>query len=112
MSTTPIGDHALISDCRSTALIDRSGSVEWLCWPRVDAPSVFGRLLDPTAGHWSIAPVGDAVVQRRYLDRSMVLETHSPPPRERSSLLMLLSLGPESGATSSASAPRVCSSAA
>ena len=75
MSTTPIGDHALISDCRSTALIDRSGSVEWLCWPRVDAPSVFGRLLDPTAGHWSIAPVGDAVVQRRYLDRSMVLET-------------------------------------
>src|SRR5258706_11905031 len=75
MSTTPIGDHSVISDCRSIALIDRSGSVEWLCWPRVDAPSVFGRLLDPTAGHWSVAPVADAVVQRRYLDRSMVLET-------------------------------------
>ncbi|MEP6660719.1 MAG: glycoside hydrolase family 15 protein [Acidimicrobiales bacterium] len=75
MSTTPIGDHAVISDCRSTALIDRSGSVEWLCWPRVDAPSVFGRLLDPLAGHWSIAPVAAAAVQRRYLDRSMVLET-------------------------------------
>ena len=60
MSTTPIEDHALISDCRSTAIIDRAGSVEWLCWPRVDAPSVFGRLLDPAAGHWSIAPVADA----------------------------------------------------
>ena len=75
MSTTPIGDHALISDCRSTAIVDRSGSVEWLCWPRVDAPSVFGRLLDPTAGHWSIAPVADALVERRYVDRTMVLET-------------------------------------
>ena len=75
MSTTPIGDHALISDCRSTAIVDRSGSVEWLCWPRIDAPSVFGRLLDPTAGHWSIAPVGDATVERRYVERTMVLET-------------------------------------
>ena len=75
MSTTSIGDHALISDCRSTAIVDRSGSVEWLCWPRVDAPSVFGRLLDPAAGHWSIAPVAEATVQRRYLERTMVLET-------------------------------------
>jgi hypothetical protein len=75
MSTTPIGDHALISDCRSTALVDRQGSVEWLCWPRVDAPSVFGRLLDPTAGHWSIKPEADATVERRYLERTMVLET-------------------------------------
>jgi alpha,alpha-trehalase len=75
MSTTSIGDHALISDCRSTAIIDRHGSVEWLCWPRIDAPSVFGRLLDPAAGYWSIAPVGDATVQRRYVDRTMVLET-------------------------------------
>src|SRR4029434_6098447 len=75
MSTTRIGDHALISDCRSAAFVDRSGSVEWLCWPRVDAPSVFGRLLDPSAGHWSISPVGEAIVERRYVERTMVLET-------------------------------------
>src|SRR5215212_8449297 len=75
MSTTPIADHALISDCRSVALVDRAGSVEWLCWPRMDAPSVFGRLLDPAAGHWSIAPVAPAAVDRRYHERTMVLET-------------------------------------
>jgi GH15 family glucan-1,4-alpha-glucosidase len=75
MSTTSIGDHALISDCRSTAIVDRNGSVEWLCWPRLDGPSVLGRLLDPAAGHWSIAPIGAASVERRYVDRTMVLET-------------------------------------
>ena len=75
VSTTPIADHALISDCRSAAIVDRAGSVEWLCWPRTDAPSIFGRLLDPSAGHWSIAPVAEADVERRYVDRTMVVET-------------------------------------
>jgi alpha,alpha-trehalase len=75
MSATPIGDHALISDCCSVALVDKAGSVEWLCWPRLDWPSTFARLLDPEAGHWSIAPLAEATVSRRYLDRTMVLET-------------------------------------
>ena len=75
MSTTAIADHALISDCRSAALVDRSGSVEWLCWPRLDGPSVFGRLLDESAGHWRIGPSNPATVTRRYVDRTMVLET-------------------------------------
>jgi GH15 family glucan-1,4-alpha-glucosidase len=75
MSATPIGDHALISDCCSVALVDRAGSVEWLCWPRLDWPSTFARLLDPAAGHWSIAPLAEAAVTRRYLERTMVLET-------------------------------------
>jgi GH15 family glucan-1,4-alpha-glucosidase len=94
MSTTPIGDHALISDCRSTAIVDRSGSVEWLCWPRVDAASVFGRLLDPTAGHWSIAPVADATVKRRYVDRTMVLETTFNTATGSITLTDALSTGP------------------
>ena len=69
MSATPIADHALISDCRSMALVDRTGSIEWLCWPRVDAPSVFGRLLDADAGHWSIArSMPPSASTRRYLD--------------------------------------------
>lgn len=75
MSTTPIADHAIISDCHSAALVSRSGSIDWLCLPRFDSPSVFGRLLDDAAGHWSIAPVAEARTTRRYLDGSLVLET-------------------------------------
>jgi alpha,alpha-trehalase len=75
MSTTPIGDHALLSDCHSAALVTRDGSVDWLCVPRFDQPSVFGRLLGEAAGHWSIEPVPPSQVTRHYLDRSMVLET-------------------------------------
>jgi GH15 family glucan-1,4-alpha-glucosidase len=75
VSSTPIADHALLSDCHSAALIDRAGSVEWWCAPRFDSPSLFGRLLDDRAGHFSIRPGGDVRVERRYLDGTLVLVT-------------------------------------
>jgi alpha,alpha-trehalase len=75
MSTVPIADHALLSDCHSSALVTTSGSVDWLAFPRFDSPSVFARLLDDSAGHWSVRPAGDFSSRRRYLDRTMVLET-------------------------------------
>ncbi len=75
MSRTPIADYALISDCHSAALVSRAGSLDWLCLPRFDSPSVFGRILGDGAGHWSVGPTGTASVVRRYHDRSMVLET-------------------------------------
>jgi alpha,alpha-trehalase len=93
MSATPIADHALISDCRSMALIDRTGSIEWLCWPRVDAPSVFGRILDANAGHWSIAIDSAINVERRYLDMTMVLETTFTTPRGTAILTDALATG-------------------
>ncbi len=75
MSDRPIGDHALLSDSHSAALIDRRGSVEWLCLPRFDSPSVFGRMLDADAGHFQIGPVQNAEVSRAYLDGTLVLVT-------------------------------------
>jgi GH15 family glucan-1,4-alpha-glucosidase len=55
--------------------VDSAGSVEWLCFPRFDSPSVFGRLLDPDAGHWAIRPTTPFTVSRRYLPQGLVLET-------------------------------------
>jgi alpha,alpha-trehalase len=75
MASLPISDYAFVSDCRSAALISRDGSIDWLCFPRFDGPSVFGRILDDAAGHWSIRPVHDAEITRRYLAETLVLET-------------------------------------
>src|SRR5262249_30331258 len=75
MGSLPIGDYALLSDCRSAALVSRDGSVDWLCFPRFDGPSVFCRLLDTAGGHFGIRPAGEFQASRRYLDQTMVLET-------------------------------------
>jgi len=77
VSQRPIADYALLSDCRSAALVSRDGSIDWLCCPRFDSPSVFGRILDDAAGHWSIRPAEGTPFEssRRYLDGTMVLET-------------------------------------
>src|SRR2546423_1751174 len=75
-----IEDYGLLSDCRSAALVGRDGSVDWWCPPRFDAPSVFGRLLDPDAGHWSIRPAGPCRTTREYRAGSLVLRTRFETP--------------------------------
>jgi alpha,alpha-trehalase len=75
MDSLPIGDYALLSDCRTAALVSRDGSVDWLCVPRFDGPAVFCRLLDPACGHFAIRPVGEFRVSRRYVHYTLVLET-------------------------------------
>ena len=57
-ASQPIANYALLADCNSAALVDRSGSIDWLCLPRYDSSAIFSRLLDPDAGHWSIRPSG------------------------------------------------------
>ena len=75
MDGLPIGDYALLSDCRSAALVSRAGSVDWLCFPRFDAPATFARILDPAGGHFAIRPAGEFEASRAYLDQTMALET-------------------------------------
>jgi len=97
VSNTAIGDHALLSDCHSSALVDSAGSVEWLTFPRFDSPSVLARLLDDDAGHWAIRPVGDFSATRRYLDGTMVLETTLAAATGTVVLTDALAMGPDNG---------------
>jgi GH15 family glucan-1,4-alpha-glucosidase len=71
----PIAHHALLSDCRTGALVDSEGTLVWWPGPRFDAPSAFSALLDDGAGHWSIRPAGRFEAERRYLPGTLVLET-------------------------------------
>jgi GH15 family glucan-1,4-alpha-glucosidase len=71
-----IGDYALIGDCGSAALVSQHGSVDWLCLPRFDSPSLFAAILDrERGGCFRVAPVAPFRSRRRYVDGSAVLET-------------------------------------
>jgi GH15 family glucan-1,4-alpha-glucosidase len=73
-----IGEHALLADSRTAALVDPDGSVAWLCWPWIDSTPLFFSILDDgRGGTFSLRPARpDArVMSRRYHARSLVLET-------------------------------------
>ena len=72
----PIEDYALIGDCETAALVNRQGSIDWLCWPHFASPACFASLLGTEEnGRWWITPKEAARCSRRYLDHTLVLET-------------------------------------
>ena len=71
-----ISSYGFVSDCHTGALVAPDGSVEWLCLPRFDSPSMFCSLLDRSGGFWRLGPPGlGAPVSRRYEPGTNVLET-------------------------------------
>lgn len=65
----PIEDHALLSNCRTAALISREGDIDWLCLPRLDSASTFGALLgDADGGRWRLRPRADGARATRLYD--------------------------------------------
>jgi GH15 family glucan-1,4-alpha-glucosidase len=61
----PIAEYAFLSDCHTGALVAPDGSVDWLCVPRFDSPSIFASLLDREAGTFRFAPFGINVPSSR-----------------------------------------------
>jgi GH15 family glucan-1,4-alpha-glucosidase len=75
-SYPPIGDYGAIGDCRTLALVSRTGSIDWWCQPRFDSPFVFGRILDrEKGGSFDLEAEGLAAATRRYEERTAILET-------------------------------------
>lgn len=72
-----IEDYALLGNCRTAALVDRCGSLDWLCFPRFDSPACFSALLGSSDnGRWRICPSQPWTgTERRYRDSTMILET-------------------------------------
>jgi len=77
VQSQPIEAYALIGDCETAALVGADGSIDWLCWPRFDAPACFAALLGEAGnGRWRIAPVDPAIsTSRAYDGDSLILET-------------------------------------
>jgi GH15 family glucan-1,4-alpha-glucosidase len=77
----PIADYAFLSDCHTGALVAPDGSIDWLCVPRFDAPSVFGSLLDREAGSFRFAPFSVSVPTDRVYEpgtNTLVTTWHTP----------------------------------
>ena len=72
----PIAEHGIIGDLRTSALVGTDGTLDWLCWPHFDSPSVFAAILDfERGGHFRLAPVGEGTTKQLYFPDTNVLIT-------------------------------------
>jgi len=69
-------NYGIIGNCKSAALIDRSGSIDWCCLPTFDSTSIFARILDEqNGGCFRIEPLGEYHIQQEYLSKTTILVT-------------------------------------
>jgi GH15 family glucan-1,4-alpha-glucosidase len=72
----PVSEHGLIGDLHSVALVGTNGTIDWLCCPSFDAPSVFGSLLDADrGGGFELAAAVPAQTRQFYHPDTNVLIT-------------------------------------
>lgn len=91
----PIADYGFLSDCHTGALVASDGSIEWMCLPHFDSPSVFGAMLDRGAGSWRVGPYGVYVpAGRRYIPGTNIIETTWMTPQGWVRVVEALTIGP------------------
>ncbi len=90
----PIADYGFLSDCHTGALLASDGSIEWLCLPHFDCPSVFAAMLDRGAGRFRVGPYGLYVpAGRRYLPGTNIIETTWMTPQGWVRVIDALTIG-------------------
>jgi alpha,alpha-trehalase len=90
----PISDYGFLSDCHTGALVASDGSIEWMCLPHFDSPSIFGALLDRGAGSWRVGPYGVYVpAGRRYIPGTNIIETTWMTPQGWIRVVEALTIG-------------------
>ena len=91
----PIADYGFLSDCHTGALVSSDGSIEWMCLPHFDSPSIFGAMLDRGAGSWRVGPYGLYVpAGRRYIPGTNIIETTWMTPQGWLRVVDALTIGP------------------
>ncbi len=81
MAYLPIDQYGVIGDLHTAALVGQNGSVDWLCLPRFDSPSLFGAILDDQkGGRFQIGVTGEAATRQMYVPDTNVLITRFVTP--------------------------------
>jgi GH15 family glucan-1,4-alpha-glucosidase len=66
MPYQPIEDYGVIGNLRTAALVAKTGSIDWFCFPNFDSPSVFGAILDDKkGGHFRISPTSEEISRKQ-----------------------------------------------
>lgn len=67
--------YGIIGNCKSAALVNENGSIDWCCLPKFDSASVFARLLDSKGGHFQIQSAHTSTVRQFYISKTNILRT-------------------------------------
>src|SRR5262245_889048 len=87
--STPLEHYGLIGDSTTVALVSRTGSLDWLCLPRIDSDACFAKLLgSDDHGYWTIRPAAGVLdIKQRYRPETLVLETEVTTESGRARLI-------------------------
>ncbi len=88
----------MIGDLKTVALVGMNGSIDWLCYPHFDSPSIFAAILDDEkGGRFKIAPAGEAGSKQLYWPDTNVLITRFYTPEGVGHVIDFMSLGEFAG---------------
>ena len=81
-------DYGIIGNCKTAALVSRTGSIDWCCLPDFDSGSFFAYILDSkNGGFFSIEPVGRFQIEQSYVNRTNILRTRFTRGRDSFEIL-------------------------